>query len=417
MRTILTSKFRINAMSTRISASPSSTLRRKLLLAGGVSSVGLGFPSLIRAQNNPVKVALITSLSGPFASLGESMKAGLELYLEEVGHQMGGRAVQLLVEDDQGKPDEAVRKVRKLLSQDKADILCGVISAAAALAIRDIVTDAQALTFISNASANALAREAASPYVFRPTKTSWMLGHTSALWAYEHLGKQDGMTLASDYAAGREYIGDFKTTYAEQGGTLDTQIWTPLGTSDFAPIIMNIAAANPAFVYAFLPGADAVRFLQQMQDYQLHGKIRIMGPGALFDQEDVLPAVGTASLGGLSTFHQSPDAPSSAAFVQAYLKSRGRLPGEASTSGYATGQVIKAGLDAVNGDVTRKADIKVRLLDGSVDTAFGPMSFDPRNNQSILDIYVNEVRANGDKLPLNTVIHTYKGIRDPGPSA
>ncbi len=402
-------------MSILESAPPSSPFRRKLMLAGGAASLALGMPA--RARDTPIKIALITSLSGPFASLGESMRAGLSLYMEEIGQQMGGRPVKLLVEDDQGKPDEAVRKVRKLLSQDKADVLCGVISAAAALAIRDIVADAQALTFISNASANALAREAASPYIFRPTKTSWMLGHTSALWAYEHLAKQGGMTLASDYAAGREYIGDFKTTYTERGGKLDRQVWTPLGTSDFAPIIMNIAAANPAFVYAFLPGSDAVRFLQQMRDYQLHGKVRIMGPGALLDQEDVLPAAGDAGLGGLNTFHQSPDAPSSAAFVQAYKNSRNRLPGEASTSGYATGQVIKAGLDAVNGDVSRKADIKARLLDGAVETAFGPMQFDPRNNQAVLDIYVNEVRANDDGVPLNTVIHTYKGIRDPGPSA
>lgn len=395
-----------------------SPTRRSLLLAGaGLSTVAaMGYSRLGRASGAPIKIALVTSLSGPFSSLGESMRAGLELLLAESGHQMGGRAVQLLVEDDQGKPDEAVRKVRKLVGQDKVDIVCGVISAAVALAIRDIVTESKTLTFISNAAANALAREAASPYIFRATKTSWMLAHPAALWVHEHIAKTGGITLASDYAAGREYVSDFNDTYAQQGGTLGRQFWTPLGTTDFAPLLMNVAQLNPEFVYAFFPGADAVRFLKQMQDFRLRDKIRVIGPGALFDQEDVLPAAGEAGLGGINAFHQSPGAAASKDFVAAYAAARKRLPGEASTSGYATGQVIRAGLQAVAGDVANKEGIKQALLGAPVQTAFGPMRFDPRNNQAILDIYINEVRKGADGKPFNTVLHTYPAVQDPGPS-
>lgn len=374
-----------------------------------------GVPTLLRAQNAPLKIALLTSLTGPFASLGASMRAGLELLLEQSGYEMGGRKVELLVEDDHGKPDEALRKVRKLISRDNIDILCGVISANIALAIRDVVHDAQLPTFISNAAANGLAREAASPYVFRPTKTSWMLGHTGALWTHGHIEKSGGMTLGSDYTAGREYIDDFTHTYQELGGALGERIWTPLGTPDFAPLIMNLAAASPKFVYTFLAGADAVRFHQQMQDYGLHGKIQIVGPGALYDQEDVVPAVGDAALGGISTFHQSPGAPGAQKFVAAYQAARNRLPGEASTSGYVTGQVIKAGIEAVQGSLADKKAFKQSLLDKPIDTAFGPLQFDPRNNQAILDIYVNKVEKDDQGKPFNTVAHTYPRVQDPGP--
>lgn len=394
-----------------------ATMRRRLLIAGAMTPLAMGIPRLARAADAPIKIALLTSLSGPFASLGESMRAGLELFLKEINYQMGGRPVTLLVEDDQGKPAEALRKVHKLISRDKIDVLCGVISAAVALAIRDTVSDAKLLTFISNAAANALAREAASPYIFRATKTSWMLGHTGALWTHGNIATSGGITLASDYAAGREYVGDFNATFQELGGVPGQEIWTPLGTSDFAPLIMNLAAAAPKFVYAFLPGADAVRFLQQMRDYQLQDKVQLIGPGALFDQEDVLLTAGSAGIGGINTFHQSPAAPAAASFAAAYQAERGRLPGEASTSGYATGQVIKAGIDAVNGDIDNKEKLKSRLLEEPVSTAFGPMQFDHRNNQAILDIYVNEVRADDQGKPINTVIHTYKGIRDPGPAA
>ena len=348
------------------------------------------------------------------------MRAGLQMLIAEAGGQMGGRRVELVVEDDQGKPEEGVRKVRKLLSQDKVDVICGVISAAVALAIRDVVNDAQVPTFMANASANALAREAASSHIFRVTKTSWMLGHTGALWTADRIGKAGGMTLASDYAAGREYVGDFAATYAERGGKLGKQVWTPLGTPDFAPLLMNIAAASPSFLYSFLAGADAVRFLRQMKEFRLNGKVKLIGPGALFDQEDVLPAAGDAALGGVSTFQQSPGAPATLAFAQAYRKASGKWPGEASTAGYAAGQVIRAGLDAVQGDLgsaAAKTRFKERLLSAPVTTALGPMAFDARNNQAILDIYVNEVRPDAEGKPFNTVLHTYKGVRDPGPKA
>jgi len=394
-----------------------SPSRRSVLLAGSGLAASLACPSILRAAQAPIKIALLTSLSGPFSGLGESMRAGLTLLLQESGNEMGGRPVQLLVEDDQGKPDEAVRKVRKLVGQDKVDVIVGVISAAVALAIRDVVTESKTLTFVANAAANGLAREAASPYVFRTTKTSWMLAHPAALWTHEHIAKKGGITLASDYAAGREYVGDFDQTYREQGGALGRQFWTPLGTTDFAPLLMNVAALKPEFIYAFFAGADAVRFLKQMQDFRLRGSIPLIGPGALFDQEDVLPAVGTPAIGGFNTFHQSPGAPGSAAFVQAYQKVRQRLPGEASTAGYAAGQVIKAGIDAVQGDIARKDDFKAALLANPVQTAFGPMRFDPRNNQAIMDIYLNEVKADAQGKPLNTVIKTYHAVQDPGPAA
>ena len=390
--------------------------RRSVLLAGAGLATSIAWPGLTRASGEPIKIALLTSLSGPFSGLGESMRAGLQLLLAQSNQEMGGRPIQLLVEDDQGKPDEAVRKVRKLVGQDKVDIILGVISAAVALAIRDIVTESKTLTFIANAAANALAREAASPYIFRTTKTSWMLAHPAALWVHENVATRGGITLASDYAAGREYVADFEDTYRQQGGTLGKQFWTPLGTTDFAPLLMNVAALKPEFIYAFFPGADAVRFLKQMQDFRLRDSIRLIGPGALFDQEDVIPAVGAAALGGFNAFHQSPGAPASQAFVAAYLQARQRLPGEASTAGYATGQVIRAGIEAVDADLSRKDAFKAALLAAPVATAFGPMRFDPRNNQAILDIYLNEVKPGPDGKPLNTVIKTYPGVQDPGPA-
>lgn len=393
--------------------------RRSFLAAAGATTLSgtIAAPALAQSANKPLKIGMVTSLSGPFTALGESMRAGMQMFLAENGGKLAGRAVELIVEDDQAKPDEGVRKFRKLIGQDNVDIVSGVISSAVALAVRDVVTEAKVLTFISAGSANDLARKAASPFVFRPTKTNWMLGHTAGLWAYEKLGKTGGMTIAADYAAGRESAGDFAASYQQQGGKIGKQLWAPLGTTDFGPLLTTIAAEKPDFIYSFFAGSDAVRFLRQMRDYRLHGKVKLIGSGALFDQEDVVSAVKEAALGGLNTCNQSPTAPSSAAFTKAYQAVRNAMPGEMGTAGYVTGQVIKAAIERVQGDLSNKEKVKEALLGKEVETVFGPMPFDPRNNQAILDIYVNEVKEGAGGVPVNQVIHTYKGVRDPGPVA
>ncbi|ONG58701.1 ABC transporter substrate-binding protein [Pseudoroseomonas deserti] len=380
-------------------------------MLAGAAALGLARPAIAQAQ--PLRIGMVTSLSGPFTALGESMRAGMQLLLAQSGQAIAGRRVEFLVEDDQARPEEGVRKARKLIGQDRVDLLCGVISSGVALALRDVVTEARMPTFLLG-SANDLARKAASPFILRPTKTNWMLGDTAARWTYEKVSKSKVLTVGSDYAAGREYIGDFAEGYRRLGGGIGRQLWTPLGSADFGPLLTTIASERPEVVYGFFAGSDAVRFLRQWKEYRLAGRVPLVGTGAFFDQEDVLPAVGDAALGAVNTFHQSPTAPASAAFIEAYRATGKPLPGEFSTTGYVCGQVIKAALERSNGDLADWEKTRAGLFAAPVETAFGPMPFDPRNGQAILDIHVNEVKRGEDGRMVNTVLHTYRQVRDPG---
>ena len=386
--------------------------RRTLLAA--LAAAPLARPAT--AQPRPLKIGMVTSLTGPFAALGESMRAGMQLLLDQSGNTLAGRPVTFTVEDDAARPDEAVRKTRKLLGGDRVDILCGVISSGVALAVRDVIADARVPAFLLG-SANELARQAASPFIVRPTKTSWMLGSTAGRWTFERVSKGRAITVASDYAGGREFVGDFVGTFQPMGGTVGRQLWTALGTADFSPLLTTIAAEKPEVVYGFFAGSDAVRFLRQWKEYRLAGRIPLVGPGAFFDQQDVLPATSDAALGAFNTFQQSPTAPAAAAFNAAFAAAGKPLPGEFATTGYVCGQVIRAALERANGDVTDWDRTKAALFDRPVDTAFGPVPFDPRNGQAILDIYVNEIRRGPDGKMLNTVVHTFPAMRDPGPTA
>ena len=393
-----------------------TTRRRALAGIAAAALPPLALPAF--AQPRPLKIGMVTSLSGPFTALGESMRAGMRLLLAQSGERFACRPVELIVEDDQARPADGVRKARKLIGQDRVDLLCGVISSGVALALRDVVTEERMPTFLLG-SANDLARKAASPYILRPTKTNGMLGSTAATWSHETHPGARVVTAASDYAAGREYVGDYVETYQRLGGRVGRQFWTPLGTADFGPLLTAIAAERPDAVYVFFAGSDAVRFLRQWKEYRLAGRVRLTGTGACFDQEDVLPAVGDAALGAVNTFHQSPTAPASAAFVAAHLATGRPLPGEFSTTGYVCGQVLRAAAERTSGDPSGNWErTRQALLDAAVDTAFGAMPFDPRNGQAILDIHVNEVKpASSGNVPVNTVVRTFRQVRDPGPDA
>ena len=387
---------------------------RRLLLAGLAAAPLL--PAPVLAQARALRIGMVTSLSGPFTSLGESMRDGFRMLLEQSDGSMGGRAVEFLVEDDAARPEEGVRKARKLIGADRVDVLCGVVSSGVALALRDVVTDAKVPTFLLG-SANELARTASSPFIVRPTKTNWMLGTTAAQWTFDRVSRARVMTAASDYAAGREYVGDFAQTFGTLGGQPGRQLWAPLGNADFGPLLTAIAAERPDAVYGFFAGSDAVRFLRQWKEYRLAGRVPLVGTGAFFDQGDVLPATVDAALGAFNTFQQSPTAPASAAFTRAYLARSGKLPGEFSTTGYVCAQVIRAALERTGGSIADWDRTRDALFAAPVDTAFGPMPFDPRNGQAILDIHVNEVRRDADGRMVNTVVHTYPAVRDPGPPA
>ena len=82
------------------------------------------------ADSGPIKVGLVIPQSGVYAPLGEDMKAGWDLWLEQNGNKLGGREVQTVVVDEGEGPDTGVPAVQKALQQDRADAVVGIVNSA-----------------------------------------------------------------------------------------------------------------------------------------------------------------------------------------------------------------------------------------------------------------------------------------------
>jgi branched-chain amino acid transport system substrate-binding protein len=281
------------------------------------------------AAGEPVRIGVLLPYSGVYTALGENITRGLELYLEEIGYQAGGRAIEVYKEDAAANPEVGLTKARQLVERDGVHLLAGVVHSGVATALRDFVDSQKIPLVIANAGAAALTRDSAqrSPYIFRVSfangQYEWPLGP----YAHDLLGYSRVAVTAPDYSAGHEKANAFKAAFQRAGGQIVDEVYPPLDTADFGPFLQRLQQAQADAVWAFFAGADAVRFVQQYNDFGLKDQFPLIGAGDLVD-EAYLEQQGEAALDVVTSLHYTPqyDSPENQAFVQRFLEKHGQVP-------------------------------------------------------------------------------------------
>jgi branched-chain amino acid transport system substrate-binding protein len=356
---------------------------------------------------------VVLSYSGPYARLGQEITRGMELYLERVNLQAGGRRIQLLKEDEEADPAVALRKVRKLVEQDRVDLLAGIILSSSAYAIRDYVHEKQIPLIIANAAANGITRERRSPYIFRTSISAWQQHYPMGAWVAKNIGKKVFL-LALDYAFGKEATAAFKESFLQAGGEVVAEVYSPLGSTDYSAVISRIAAARPEGVHAVLSGSDAVIFMRQFTQFGLNRTVQLAVSGEVTD-ENVLEAIGEAALGAKSGDHwvYTLNNTANKEFKQAYRKKYGGVPNHFAVRGYDAMQFIVNAVQDVQGDVSNKRKLLEAFKSAKIISPRGFVQMDPETNNVTQHVYAREV-ARVDGLLTNKLIADLGIIRDPG---
>jgi branched-chain amino acid transport system substrate-binding protein len=392
--------------------------RRGLLAAGAAAggtlfaSRGLTAPAI--APTAAVKIGVLAPLSGVYASLGTNKVNGIKMLLNEKQMKAGGRAIELTIEDTEAKPQEGLRKARKLVEQDKVDVLLGVISSAVGYALKEYVGREKKVWVTTGAAADGIFKKANnSPYAFRASLSVWQANDPMGTWLGDKGFKRVFLT-GPDYAMGREALEAFDRTFKVKGATRAGAAYPPLGTTDFAPYLAEIKRANPDLVYASFAGSDAVRFVQQYASFGLKGPIRLAGYGYLVE-EDTFEAQGPAAEGIYSALNWAYglDTPFNKAFVTNYRKQYNAVPTVDSVAGYVGAQVVWDAIERLGGKIASQEDLSKAIVATKIDTPRGPISFDPDTHNVIQSIYIREVVKDGAEIH-NKVLATYQAVRDPG---
>jgi branched-chain amino acid transport system substrate-binding protein len=345
------------------------------------------------AAAEPVKVGMITTLSGGGAGLGIDVRDGFELALERAeGHE-----IELVVEDDQQKPDIAVQLSDRMVQSEDVDVMTGIIFSNLALAVVPGAVR-QGIFYLSpNAGPSALAGEGCHENYFNVAWQNDNLHEAAGAYANE-AGYAEVFVMAPNYPAGQDALTGFKRMY--EGG-IAGEIYTQLGQTDYAAEIAQIRAAGPDAVFFFLPGGMGISFVKQYDQSGL--EVPLIGPAFSFSQ-DILAAVGPAALGVRNTSQWSQDLDNAAneAFVEAFQAAYGRLPSLYASQGYDTANLLLSALETAHPDEPEAFRAALRAAEfGSVrgDFAFGP------NQHPVQDLYVREV-VERDGVLTNVIVGT-----------
>jgi branched-chain amino acid transport system substrate-binding protein len=349
-----------------------------------------------------VRVGLIIPQAGVYTPLGEDMRQGWDLWLEQNGEEMGGFTVETVTADEGEGPDTGVPAVQRLLTEGSVDAMVGIVNSATALGVAEQVTESQIPLIVANAGAEAITKDAASPYVWRSSFTNAQIAAAMG----EHLAAEGigpVYVMAPDYAAGQEVVAGFTAAYTAGGGTVAGQALTPFGTTqDFQPFLSGIQSSGAAATFVFYAGGEAVSFVQQYAEFGLKDTVPLYGSGFL-TEGSVLDAQGPAAVGVRTTLHYSTeiDNETNTEFVQAYQEAYDELPTTYAVQAYDAANVLARALEEA-GDVDGTAVSEALGGLGEIDDSpRGPWSFTDQTPEQA--IYLREVVDQGGTL-VNSVV-------------
>lgn len=361
------------------------------ILAAGLLALSVGVSGAAFAE--PIKVGMITTLSGGGAGLGIDVRDGFMLALE----QSGNKEIEVVTEDDAQKPEMAVQIADKMIQSDKVDILTGIIWSNLAMAVVPNAV-AQGKFYLSpNAGPSALAGAKCNENYFNVAWQNDNLHEAMGAYANE-AGYKKSFILAPNYPAGTDALTGYKRYYK---GELAGELYTKVGQTDYAAEIAQIRDSGADSVYIFLPGGMGIAFMKQ---YAQSGvKIPVTGPGFSFDQ-DVLGAIGDAAVGVKNTSQWSPDLDNATnkKFVEDFKAKFGRIPSLYASQGFDTANLILAA--AGKASVKDAEAFRAALKAADFKSTRGDFKFG-NNNHPIQDIYVREVVKDGDVIT-NKIVAT-----------
>ena len=351
----------------------------------------LAAPTGAPAQSGPIKIGFLAPLTGPFAQIGKDMVNGNQLYLAEIGGQVAGRKIEIIVEDDEGNPATALNKSRKLVDQDKIQILTGGMLANVGYALQPYVDAQKMPTTFPVIAADDITQRKPAKWIVRTGWSTSQPMHPFAEWVLKNTKYRKISAIGMDYAFGYEIIGGFQQVFEEGGGQIVQRIWAPLNSNDFAPFLAQLRRDSDA-VLALFTGRLALQFVKQYEEAGLKGKLPLLGGGTITD-ETVLPQMGDEAIGLITALHysQALDNPANAKFNKAFEASAGKIASYYSEATYTNARWIVEAIKAINGKVEDREAFLAALKKVELkDFPRGPVVIDKWGNP-IQNVYIRKV--------------------------
>jgi branched-chain amino acid transport system substrate-binding protein len=364
------------------------------------------------ARADEVGVGIEASFSGPFSIWGKEYKEAIDLYLDQIHHQVGPHTIKMYYGDDGGmNPQRAKQVVQEMIVRDGVAVLGGSELTPNTLAMADMINETKVPFVIFNTGTGFVTDK--SPYFVRVGQTNWATYYPLGVWAAKEGHYKRCVGIAANYAPGVDSIAAAKRGFAEGGGQVVDTIMTPLSTEDFSSYVERIRTDHPDCTFVFMPlGPQSAAFVKAYTGAGLmRAGIQFLGQSETYEPD--LPALGDAALGIITSFPYGPnlDNPTNRAFVANFKARYGTEPSDIGVIAYNGIRVIAKMIEATGG--ARDGDKAVAAVKGFAwDSPQGPVAIDPRTREIVQNIYIRKVVKQDGKL-VNKVIYSFPAQREP----
>src|SRR5438876_1851690 len=364
-------------------------MKQQLKLAG--LAILMGVAAGQAGAQEKVTVGVIVTLSGSAAVLGQQASDGFALAVKDLGGKMAGKDVEVVVVDDELKPDVAVTKVKGLLEREKVDFVVGPIFSNILQAIHRPVTENKTFLISPNAGPSSYAGKECSPYFYVTSYQNDQVHEILGKVAQER-GYKRVYILVPNYQAGKDSAAGFKLDYK---GEIVEETYMPLGTLDFQVELSKIASLNPDAVFTFMPGGMGVSLVKQYKQAGLADRIPVLS--AFTVDESTLPAQQDAAIGmfGGSNWAPNLDNPQNKKFVAAYEAAHNSVPGTYAFQAYDAAKLIDSAVKAVKGNLSNKDAVAAALKKADFTSLRGGFKFNT-NGYPIQNFYLTKVAKRPD---------------------
>jgi branched-chain amino acid transport system substrate-binding protein len=360
-------------------------LRLSLLAAVAVAAASTALAA------DKVKVGFVSTLSGPSSALGVDIRDGFQLAVKLGGGKLGGLPAEVLVSDDQFKPEVAKQLFERYVKRDKVDFMTGVVFSNIMLAALPEALDNKVIYISPNAAPSSMAGKDCNPRFFAVSWPNDAYHEAAGAFANQR-DLKNAYLLAPNYQAGKDSLAGFKRTFK---GQVVAETYTKLGQLDYAAELAEIRAAKPQALYIFLPGGMGINFIKQFVGAGLSKDIMLLLPGFSADQ-DVINPVGPSMAGLFNTAHWSPDFANAAnqKFMAEFQKEYKRVPTLYASQGYDAAQLINAAVRDLKGKLDDQEAVRKALRNARFESVRGAFRFN-KNQYPIQNYYVRTVGSDG----------------------
>jgi ABC-type branched-subunit amino acid transport system substrate-binding protein len=367
----------------------------KHLLAASITAA---FATCASAQGaGPVKIGVVTPLSGTYASIGQQVKWGIELATREINDAGGimGRKIELLFEDEEANPAVATQKAEKMFQSAKVDFLTGTVNSASTLAVGQVGERNNRLVATTVSFSDAITGDKCSPNVFRVNAKAGQQSAALAEWLAREKPNANVFYLGPDYEMGRSTVAAFKSAAEQKGAKSVGEVFPPLDNKDYSPFFGQLRAARPTVLYTSVAGNDTVRLFTQMSEYGLLKNLTVLGASGTVTSQN-MGAIGKSVEGFVTGvgYAIDVDTPENKKFAAAFQAMHKAPPDLYGADSYGVMYFYKAAVEKAASTDTDKVRQAMRGLEWM--TPQGRKHMRAGDHQAIQEMYA--VRMTGGKF-------------------